>query len=287
MEYIESKYFSYADPDDPFFRKVLIRSIEYCAGQPKIFKLYRKFQENPSEWESFWDGCVNLLNLSIDITEDRLENIPKTGPTIVVANHPFGVLDGLVLSWLVSKRRDDFKLLVHSLLLRAPETKKYLLPIDFTGDKNALLTNLETRKIARKHLSEGGSVIIFPAGSVSTTTKFYQKRDKAFDCEWKKFTSRLIKQTDPAIVPINFPGTNSLAFQIFSHLSVVLRSSLLFFEIRRRIGSEVDIFVGDSFKYSELGSDLSNDELADMLRTKTYLLDKKYLSAPPYGLDPD
>ena len=102
MEYIESKYFSYADPDDPFFRKVLIRSIEYCAGQPKIFKLYRKYQENPSEWESFWDGCVNLLNLSIDISEDRLENIPKTGPTIVVANHPFGVLDGLVLSWLVS-----------------------------------------------------------------------------------------------------------------------------------------------------------------------------------------
>ena len=76
-------------------------------------------------------------------------------------------------------------------------------------------------------------------------------------------------------------------FQIFSHLSVVLRSSLLFFEIRRRIDSEVDIFVGESFKYSELGTDLSNDELADMLRTKTYLLDKKYLSAPPYGLDPD
>ena len=287
MEYIESKYFSYADPDDPFFRKVLIRSIEYCAGQPKIFKLYRKYQENPSEWESFWDGCVNLLNLSIDISEDRLENIPKTGPTIVVANHPFGVLDGLVLSWLVSKRRDDFKLLVHSLLLRAPETKKYLLPIDFTGDKNALLTNLETRKIARKHLSEGGSVIIFPAGSVSTTTKFYQKRDKAFDCEWKKFTSRLIKQTDPKIIPINFPGTNSFAFQIFSHISLVLRSSLLFFEIKRRINTEVEVFVGDSFKYSDIGEDLSNDELADMLRTKTYLLNKEYSSPPPYGLDPD
>ena len=117
--------------------------------------------------------------------------------------------------------------------------------------------------------------------------KFYERKSKAFDCEWKKFTSRLIKQTDPEIVPINFPGTNSLAFQIFSHLSVVLRSSLLFFEIRRRINSEVDIFVGDSFKYSELGTDLSNGELADMLRTKTYLLDNKYLSAPPYGLDPD
>ena len=287
MDYIDSKYFSYADPEDPILKKILIRSIEFLTCQPKLFKLYRKYQENPNLWKSFWDGCVDLLKLKISISNLDLEKIPSTGPTIVVANHPFGVLDGLVLSWLVSQKRNDFKLLVHSLLLRAPETKGNLLPIDFTGDKKALLTNLETRKKARKHISEGGCIIIFPSGTVSTTLKFYQKKAKAFDCEWKKFTSRLIKQTDPKIIPINFPGTNSLAFQIFSHISLVLRSSLLFFEIKRRINTEVEVFVGDSFKYSEIGKDLSNDELADMLRTKTYLLDKQYSSPPPYGLDPD
>ena len=286
MEYIESKYFSYADPDDPIFKKLIIRSIEFCAGQPEIFKLYRKYQENPSNWESFWDGCVNLLNLEIDITKDRLENIPKEGSTIVVANHPFGVLDGLVLSWLVSKRRDDFKLLVHSLLLRAPETKKYLLPIDFTGDKNALLTNIETRKIARRHLADGGSVIIFPAGSVSTTSKFYQNKDKAFDCEWKKFTSRLIKQSDATIVPVYFSGSNSGLFQFVSHFSTMLRSSLLFHEVKRRINTKVPFIVGDSFKYSELNVDYSNDELADYLRKTTYLLNKKNLKTPPLGFEP-
>jgi putative hemolysin len=286
MDYIDSKYFSYADPEDPILKKILIRSIEFLTGQPKLFKLYRSYQENPNHWKSFWDGCIDLLKLKISISNFDLEKIPSTGPAIVVANHPFGVLDGLVLSWLVSQKRNDFKLLVHSLLLRAPETKGNLLPIDFTGDKKALLTNLETRKKARKHISEGGCIIIFPSGTVSTTLKFYQKKAKAFDCKWKKFTSRLIKQTDPKIIPINFPGTNSLAFQIFSHISLVLRSSLLFFEIKRRINSEVEVFVGDSFKYSEIGEDLSNDELADMLRTKTYLLDKEY-SSPPYGLDPD
>ena len=287
MDYIDSKYFSYADPEDPILKKILIRSIEFLTGQPKLFKLYRRYQENPNLWKSFWDGCVNLLKLKISISKFDLEKIPSTGPAIVVANHPFGVLDGLVLSWLVSQKRNDFKLLVHSLLLRAPETKGNLLPIDFTGDKKALLTNLETRKKARKHISEGGCIIIFPSGTVSTTLKFYQKKAKAFDCEWKKFTSRLIKQTDPKIIPIYFPGNNSLAFQIFSHISLVLRSSLLFFEIKRRINTEVEVFVGDSFKYSEIGTDLSNDELADMLRTKTYLLDKEYSSPPPYGLDPD
>ena len=287
MDYIDSKYFSYADPEDPILKKILIRSIEFLTGQPKLFKLYRSYQENPNHWKSFWDGCIDLLKLKISISNFDLEKIPSTGPAIVVANHPFGVLDGLVLSWLVSQKRNDFKLLVHSLLLRAPETKGNLLPIDFTGDKKALLTILETRKKARKHISEGGCIIIFPSGTVSTTLKFYQKKAKAFDCKWKKFTSRLIKQTDPKIIPINFPGTNSLAFQIFSHISLVLRSSLLFFEIKRRINSEVEVFVGDSFKYSEIGEDLSNDELADMLRTKTYLLDKEYSSPPPYGLDPD
>ena len=287
MDYIDSKYFSYADPEDPILKKILIRSIEFLTGQPKLFKLYRRYQENPKHWTSFWDGCVDLLELKIKINNLDLEKIPSTGPAIVVANHPFGVLDGLVLSWLVSQKRNDFKLLVHSLLLRAPETKGNLLPIDFTGDKKALITNLETRKKARKHISEGGCIIIFPSGTVSTTLKFYQKKAKAFDCEWKKFTSRLIKQTDPKIIPINFPGTNSLAFQIFSHISLVLRSSLLFFEIKRRINTEVEVFVGDSFKYSEISDDLSNDELADLLRTKTYLLDKEYSSPPPYGLDPD
>ena len=287
MDYIDSKYFSYADPDDPILKKILIRSIEYLTGQPKLFKLYRSYQEKPERWKSFWDGCVNLLKLRINISNVDLDKIPETGPAIVVANHPFGVLDGLVLSWIVSQKRKDFKLLVHSLLLRAPETKGNLLPIDFTGDKQALLTNLDTRKKARKHISDGGCIIIFPSGTVSTTLKFYQKKSKAFDCEWKKFTSRLIKQTDPNIIPINFPGTNSLAFQIFSHISLVLRSSLLFFEIKRRINSDVEVFVGESFKYSELEDNLSNDELADLLRTKTYLLDQDYSSPPPYGLDPD
>ena len=171
MDYIDSKYFSYADPEDPILKKVLIRSIEYITGQPKLFKLYRRYQKNPNHWKSFWDGCIDLLKLKINISDIDLDKIPTTGPAIVVANHPFGVLDGLILSWLVSQKRKDFKLLVHSLLLRAPETKGNLLPIDFTGDKKALLTNLDTRKKARKHISEGGCIIIFPSGTVSTTLK--------------------------------------------------------------------------------------------------------------------
>ncbi len=186
----------------------------------------------------------------------------------------------------MSQRRDDFKLLVHSLLLRAPETKKYLLPIDFSGDKKALLTNIETRKIARKHLSDGGSIIIFPSGAVSTTSRINQSKTKAFDPTWKKFTSRLIKQTDAKIVPVYFFGSNSSLFQFVSHFSPILRASLLFNEIKRRINTKVPFIVGSPFKYSELNKDLSNDELADFLRTKTYLLNPENKISPPFGYEP-
>ena len=283
MEYIESKYFSYADPDDPWYRKLIIRFIESLAGQPALFKLYHEYQENPQKWESFWHGCLDQLRLKL-YYNDNIQ-IPTEGPTIFIANHPYGVLDGLVISYFVSKHRNDFKVLTHSLLLRAPETKGYLLPIDFTGDKQALITNLDTRKKSREHLSAGGSVIIFPSGTVSTTAKFYEKTKMAFDPEWKKFTSRLIKQTDPNIVPIYFYGCNSIKFHLASHLGDMFRASFLFHEVKRRIGTEFSFTVGEPFRYSELNLDLSNQELADYLRTRTYSLNPEINKAPPYGLD--
>ena len=93
--------------------------------------------------------------------------------------------------------------------------------------------------------------------------------------KWKKFTSRLIKQTDPTIVPIYFYGCNSIKFQLASHLGDMFRASLLFHEVKRRIGSDFKFIVGEPFKYSNIDRDLSNQELADYLRTKTYLLNPK------------
>ena len=283
MEYIDSKYFSYADPDDPFLKRLIIRSIEYISGQPELYKLYNEYQRSPELYKNFWEGSIKKLNLNVNYSEEALKKIPKEGPLVVVANHPFGVLDGLVICWLMSLVRDDFKVLTHSLLLRAPETKGYLLPVDFALTKQAVVTNLETRKLSREFLSDGGSMVIFPSGCVSTKMKISEKT--AFDCEWKVFTSRLIKQSDATIVPIYFQGQNSQLFHLASRFGLLFRSALLFKEVRSRMGTDVPVTIGDPLNLRDFKENISNQELIKSLRTLTYSLDPNLPLDPPIGME--
>ena len=284
MEYLDTKYFSYANPNDPIHRKALIRSIEFVSGQPYLYNIYREYQKNPERWKSFWDGCVDLLKLDIDFDEEKIKKIPSEGPLMIVANHPFGVLDGLVICWLTSKIRSKFKVLTHSLLLRASETKDFLLPIDFSENKKAMITNLETRKTARKILDEGGTIVVFPGGTVSTTKRFYNKT--ALDPSWRNFTSRLIKRSRPTILPLHFTGQNSFLFQTASHISETLRSSLLFHEVKRRINTKVPVIIGDPINYSDIDENLSNTELSEFLRNTTYKINPIWKSRDvPLGKD--
>ena len=284
MVYLETKYFSYANPEDSRTRKVFIRSIEYFSGQPKLYKLYRDYQKNPQKWESFWDGCMDKLELNVQFDKSKIKNIPKEGPLVIVDNHPFGVLDGLVICWISKMIRNEFKVLTHALLLRAPETKGYLLPIDFSGTREALMTNIETRKTARSFLDDGGTIVVFPGGTVSTTNTVFTK--EAYDPKWRNFTARLIKQSKATIVPIYFYGQNSRLFHLASHISETLRSALLFHEVRRRINSSVPLIIGDPIEFNSLEKNITNDELSNYLRSLTYKLNPIYKESDiPFGKD--
>ena len=179
--------------------------------------------------------------------------------------------------------RDDFKVLTHSLLLRAPETKRYLLPVDFALTKEAVKTNLETRKLSREFLSSGGSIVIFPSGCLATKMKMNEKI--AFDCEWKVFTSRLIKLTDATIVPIYFQGQNSELFHLASRFGLMLRSALLFREVKRRMGTDVPVTIGNPLKLQDFDENISNQDLVKNLRTLTYSLDPDLPPDPPLGME--
>jgi putative hemolysin len=182
--------FSYASAGDPALRRITIRAIERLTGQPRLKRLYLKNLRNPRAGESFWEAAVRGLALQVHYDETRLRAIPAVGPVVIVANHPFGVLDGIVIGHLVGRVRRDFKILTHSLLCRAPELRSYLLPIDFGESPSATATNLRSRAEALSWLCNGGALVVFPGGAVSTSERLFARR--AIDPEWKLFTAKAI-----------------------------------------------------------------------------------------------
>jgi len=262
--------FSYADPSDPRLKKLFIRIVERMTGQPYLKWLYEENRANPVPGEDFWDAAIRKLELNVKYNEDALAKWPRTGPLVIVANHPFGVLDGLLICHLVAKVRKDFRVLTNAVLLRAEEVKEFLLPVDFAETEEALQTNLKTRAEAKRHLMKGGCLVVFPAGGVSTTPTIWHKR--AIDTEWKNLTARLIAQAKAPVAPVYFAGQNSRLFQIASHISMTLRLSLIFKEVHDRIGSDVHIKIGELISYDRLAGINDRQSVMDKLKEITYSL---------------
>ncbi len=263
--------FSYATREDPPVKRGLIRLVERATGQPHLKRLYVDNQRYPRPNESFWQAAVRALKLDVQYDPAALARIPKTGPVVVVANHPYGVLDGIVISWLIEQVRSDFVVLTNAVLMRAPEVQDFILPIDFTGTEEAMQTNLRSRAAARDQLERGGCVVVFPAGAVSTAPDRLGRRP-AVDGRWQPFVSQLIQRSKATVAPVWFGGQNSRLFQIASHVSQTLRVSLIFHEVKSRIGAELPVRVGEPIPFERLVAIKDRQALADHLRDVTYAL---------------
>jgi putative hemolysin len=263
--------FSYAAPNDPPVKRSIIRLVERATGQPELKRLYVHNQLHPRAHESFWQAAVRSLALDVRYDAAALARILKTGPVVFVANHPYGVLDGIVISWLVEKVRPDFVVLTHAALRRAPEVRDFVLPIDFSGTKEAQEINLKSRAAARAQLDKGGAVIVFPAGGVSTAPDRLGVHP-AVDARWQPFVSQLIQRSKATVVPIWFGGQNGRLFQVASHVSQTLRLSLIFHEVKARIGALLPVAIGAPIPFEVLSQINDRQALADDLRARTYAI---------------
>ncbi len=269
---------SYADPTDPKLRRLAIRGIERLTGQRKLRRLYEDYRAQPSPNEDFFAAGCHLLDLKIDCDPAKLERIPRAGPLVVVANHPFGVVDGCVLASLVGQRRSDYRVIAHGLLARAPEAAERILPIDFSNRPDAACRNVGVRRAAIDWLKQGHVILVFPAGMVSTTPHPLARH--AVDERWKPFTSRLVQAAETPVLPVRFSGQNSRLFQLASHLSLTLRTSLLFNEVHNKIGATIAVCIGEVVPYPALAHLRDRQAMADHLQALTYALPCALRSGP-------
>ncbi len=268
---MDESAFTYADPADPLLKRLAIGALEVATGRNLIKRLYLQHQASGWAGASFFDVAIKALSLDLQYDASRLAALPREGPLVVVANHPFGVLDGIVMCALMRKARPDFLVLSNAVLLRAPEMRDHMLPIDFTETMEAQRANVASRAKALKHLQNGGCVVIFPAGAVSTSPDALGRRP-AVDPPWTPYVARLVQSARAPVVPIYFPGQNSRLFQIVSHISVTLRLALFFHEVRRRIGGRFEVKIGELISFERLSHFTDKNALVEALRAATYSL---------------
>lgn len=260
--------FTYSTQDQPLIQRAVIQAIEKIGGQRKLKKLYVKHQRNVDAGEDFFESAVRILKLNVEFDSEALQAVPASGPLVFIANHPYGVMDGITLTWLARKVRPDVKVLANSVLCQAPEAAQNLLPVDFSPTREARETNVRSRLFAQSWLRQGHAIGIFPGGGVSTSEK--PMKGPAVDLPWAPFTAKLIRAGKANVVPVYFVGQNSRIFQLASHLSLTLRLSLVFRETARRIGTQLKVRVGNWIPFSSISHIEDRGELIAFLRKLTF-----------------
>jgi len=264
----KSVRFSYSTEDQPLIQRAVIQAIEKIGGQRKLKKLYEEHQNSVKRGENFFDAAVRLLRVDVDFDAEALAQTPKQGPVVFISNHPYGVLDGIILTWLALKARPDTKVLANSVLCQAPDARENLLPVDFAETREAREINVKSRLSAQSWLRDGHAIGIFPGGGVSTTER--PLKGPAVDLPWAPFTAKLIRPSRATVVPIYFVGQNSRLFQLASHLSLTLRLSLVFRETARRIGTTLKVRVGRPIPFDEIAHLEDRTALVRELRKRTF-----------------
>jgi putative hemolysin len=260
--------FTYAHPGQSRFRRGLIRAVETLTGQPKLRRLYLDWAWGDGlPGVPVFTAALRQLRITPQIAAgaEHLPAVPATGGLLLVANHPFGVVDGLALGHLGMQLRGNVRILTNSLLCRLPEVDPYLLPVDFSGTPEGRRLTAETRRRAAELLAAGKVVAVFPAGGVATANNPLAGR--AVDAPWHPFVGRLATIPGVTTLPVHFAGQNSRLFQIASHTSYPLRVALIFHETRRRMGRPFQLRIGAPVKACELSS-LDRDMIAADLRRR-------------------
>jgi putative hemolysin len=257
--------------ESPFGRG-LYRLVENPLGRMlslgTINRLYEQSRAGvPSE--RYFSSILRLLNVEYDLAAEDAAKIPTSGPVVVVANHPFGAMDAVILGDILGSVRADARLLGNQWLAEIPEIRSQVIAFD--GDESGRPT-LAAMKASLRWLRSGGALGGFPSGAVS---HLRMREAQVSDPPWQASMAALARHTGATVVPVFFEGRNSMVFQLAGLIHPALRTALLPKELLRHSNSKVAVRIGRPIGPDKLARYPDDQTLSEYLRWKTYMLRRR------------
>ena len=258
------------EESDPWMRRCVIDLVERLMRRGRVDRIYKKLKEPAFDPKIFFADALKRGNIDLTYDPAQLAKVPATGPVVFVANHPFGIIDGIGLCNLALKCRGNFQILIHAILCQDEDLLPHFLPIDFTQHRDARKTNIYTKRVALESLEKNIPILIFPSGAISTADNF--GFGELTDRPWTTFAAKLIQQSGATVIPCFIHGRNSRLFQFVSHIAEPLRLALLLNEIVNKFDSELHISVGDPVPPEEVLALGTRAELTRALHDKVWAM---------------
>ena len=235
--------------------------LEKISKIDEIKSLYKVNYKELKLSNNFWKKTLDILK--INYIAENVDNIPKAGSSIIVANHPFGLLDGLIICSIICDVRKDYKILINDEVSQIDQIREYLLPIKFSKLTEDIKKNIISKKKAIEHVNSNGILITFPSGEVATSSLIF---NEANERRWKPLIGSIINKTNAAIIPVRFFGKNSLFFQTIGFVNNNLRRILFIRELLNKKNQTFKLSIGK--KISSLQNErLNNRQIVDKLRS--------------------
>jgi putative hemolysin len=226
---------------------------------------YAQVRGLPSD--QFIDALFERMHLRVEWNAEDLERIPAEGPFWLIANHPMGMWDGMIMMKILKERRPEFKVITMFFLERLAELRPHIIPVNNWNDKRDLRVNTKPmREILGTLTQEGNPVALFPGGSVS---RFILRRGRVTDPEWNPTSIKMMEKVEVPILPMFIEGGNSRWFYTLSFLSATLRRGRNFGEFFNKRGKTVRIHIGEAITPA-MRKDWTTEQFGQQLRKSVY-----------------